>query len=111
MTTTNSNLEKFEALNVSTQIALHNEYCQENGYSDDEIFDFDDEFFNMFFEGKPMEAARATQFGDVNWSDDYIHFNGYGNLESISEHNILDYIDAENLVIWLEENDRLDELE
>lgn len=52
-----------------------------------DVQEFDDEFFNTYFEGKPMEAVRAWHFGgdDNNWSDEYIRFNGYGNLETLSE--------------------------
>ena len=50
-----------------------------------EIYEFDDDFFSTYFDGKPEEAARATFFGNIqNWMDDYIRFNGYGNLESLS---------------------------
>lgn len=59
--------------------------------------EFDSEFFNTYFYNNPMEAARATNFGDVNWNDDYIHFDGYGNLESASaqdyENELEDYKD------------------
>lgn len=52
-----------------------------------DVYEFDDEFFDTFFEGKPLEAARATFFGDIqNWMDEYIRFNGYGNLESLSDY-------------------------
>ena len=49
-----------------------------------------------------MEAARAASFGDVNWLDDYITFNGYGNLKSLS--NPIDAIDESALIEWLMEN-------
>ncbi len=29
----------------------------------------------------PAKAVRAAIFGDVHWSDDYVRFNGCGNLE------------------------------
>lgn len=45
-------------------------------------YDFDEDFFDTFFAGKPMEAARATFFGNINWADNYIRFNAYGNLVS-----------------------------
>lgn len=49
-------------------------------------YEFDDEFFNIHF-NNPMEAARATYFGNIqNWLDPYIRFNGYGNLESVGEY-------------------------
>lgn len=52
-----------------------------------EVYDFDDDFFDTYFTGKPEEAARATYFGAIqSWMDDYIRFNGYGNLESLSEY-------------------------
>lgn len=47
---------------------------------------FDDEFFEMAFPNNPLEAARACFFGEINsWCDDYIRFNGYGNLESCND--------------------------
>jgi hypothetical protein len=45
----------------------------------------DDEFFNIYFEGKPMEAVRSAHYGNYNYTDEYVRFNGYGNLESLSE--------------------------
>lgn len=55
-----------------------------------EYYENDEEFFNMFFEGRPMEVARATYYGDYNFMDEYVHFNGYGNLESCSEYEYED---------------------
>ena len=47
-------------------------------------YPFDEEFFENFF-SDPMEAARATFFGDIhNWNDELIRFDSYGNLESSS---------------------------
>lgn len=31
-----------------------------------------------------VEVARATAFGDVNWGDDLIRFDDYGNLETLT---------------------------
>ena len=45
-----------------------------------------EDFFDTFFEGKPMEVARATYYGDYNFMDDYVQFNAYGNLKSVSEY-------------------------
>jgi len=91
----------YENLDDSEKISLWNEYCSEQR-NEDEIYSFDDEFFEIFFADKPMEAARAASFGDVNWSDDYISFNGYGNLKSLS--NPIDAIDENSLIEWLIEN-------
>ncbi|AYJ75640.1 hypothetical protein BSP18_006 [Bacillus phage BSP18] len=48
----------------------------------------DEEFFNVFFEGKPMEAVRAAIYGDYRYTDDYVKFDGYSNLVSVSEYDM-----------------------
>ena len=77
-----------------------------------EVFEFEEEFFNMFFMDKPFEAFRATFFGSVNnWTDEYIRFNAYGNLESLSEyeHN-KELIEYQNEILDTVENN-LDDLD
>lgn len=44
-----------------------------------------DEFINLMFEGDPVGAANAAHFGTYNPMDDYIHLDGYGNIETITE--------------------------
>ena len=51
------------------------------------VYDFDEDFFQIFYNNDPMRAAQATHFGDVNWSDEYITFDGYENLKSYSEYS------------------------
>lgn len=58
-----------------------------------EVYTFDENFFNTYYLNNPMEAARAATFGKLNWSDEYIRFDGYGNLESLSSG------DYENLLV------------
>lgn len=89
--------EKFNDLSVSNKVAIFNEFCLEHGDSDNMLYSFDEEFFSMSF-SNPMEAARATFFGNIeSWSDEYIRFNAYGNLESLSDYKaeseIEDYIE------------------
>lgn len=43
----------------------------------------DEDFFNVHFT-EPMEAVRAAYFGEYQYSDDYVRFNAYGNLKSVS---------------------------
>lgn len=52
-----------------------------------EVYNNDEEFFNMFFVDNPMEVARAIYYGDYNYNDEYVKFNGYANLESLSDYN------------------------
>ena len=57
-------VEKFNELSTSEKIAIFNEYCLEYGDSDNMLNSFDEDFFEMAF-SNPMEAARATFFGDI----------------------------------------------
>lgn len=67
----------------SDAVALHNEYCYENGSYDDEIIEM--ERFDEICEGMtPSDIARSIFCGDFNPNHDYFHFNGYGNFESTS---------------------------
>lgn len=63
-----------------------NEYCQANGYYDDEYYYNDDDFFNEYFNGcEPMKIIQATYFGDYHYTDNWVQFNGYGNLDSFDD--------------------------
>ena len=85
-----------------------------------EVYENDEEFFNMFFEGKPAELARAIYYGDFNYNDEYIKFNGYGNLETFSEYEYEELLEenieeiTENLIVYAEyisiDNEELDDL-
>jgi hypothetical protein len=80
--------EKFMDCDRDEKIAMLQEYY-ENEYPDDEWYNFDDEFFNMFFENKPADAVRSCFFGNIkSWNDDYIRFDGYANLESARAYEV-----------------------
>lgn len=51
-----------------------------------DYYDNDEYFLNDMFE-KPDDAVRAAYYGDYNYMDDYVRFNGYGNLESFSQYD------------------------
>lgn len=55
-----------------------------------EAYPNDEDFFDTFFSHDVMGAVRAIQYGDYNLNDDYVGFDGYGNLVSF---NYLVYID------------------
>lgn len=64
----------------------------------------DDEFWEIYFDDNPQEAARATYFGDIrNWNDPYIRFNAYGNLETTYKIDYKPYED-EILEEWLNQH-------
>lgn len=64
-----------------------NEHYENLGYCDDTIYSFDEDTINELF-SNPWDALRATHFGDTNFTDDYFHFNGYGNIETLSDWKI-----------------------
>ena len=86
------------------EASLEDIYNQLDSEYQENIIDwipFDDDFWKNYFKDNPYEAARATYFGNIqNWNDDYIRFNGYGNLETT--HSIdYDLYDTEILEAWL----------
>ena len=56
-----------------------------------DFWENDEEFFNTFFDN-PMEAIRATYYGNYNYNDEYVKFNGYGNIDSYSEYERIEEI-------------------
>lgn len=85
--------EKWSELSREDRIRCFNDYAREHR-SDDELYEFDEDFFNTFFKGNPMDAVRSCFFGNIqNWNDEYIRFNGYGNLVSMSEWEAADWAD------------------
>ncbi len=87
-------LEHLETLNTSDIIHIHNQYCQNHNYSDDEIYWNDEDFFETFFPNNSYEVARATFYGDYNFSHEYVRFNWYGNLESLDSFSTSDFVES-----------------
>jgi hypothetical protein len=83
--------EEWYALSASERCRIYLDYLRE--YDTEKAwYGFDEKFFQTFFEDNPMEAVRATFFGKIeSWSDDYIRFNAYGNLESASKYQVENY--------------------
>ena len=81
-----------------------------------DFWENDEEFFNTFFENK-IEVARAICYGDYNYNDDYVRFNGYGNIESFSEYDMIEKLKdsieeiVENLIEYKDNIDYDENLE
>jgi hypothetical protein len=82
-------------------LALHNEYCRNMSYYDDEIFDNDPYIINELF-SDTFKALQCMFYGQYNPNDDFFKFDGYGNLQSI--HYIKDYIDIKSIVLHIFED-------
>lgn len=67
-----------------------------NGYNGSldhlNFYENDEDFFNAFFSDNPMEVARATFYGNYKYCDQYVRFNGYGNLDSFDDYEIIQEI-------------------
>lgn len=99
-------MEKVKAYLLENMEELKDVVREVNGWNSDlEHLDYqynDEDFFDAYFGGKPMEAVRAVCYGDYKYMDDYVGFNGYGNLVSLSTYefeeelktNIDDIVDA-----------------
>ena len=83
--------QKFYELNTAQRIGLYNDWCAETG--NEYIEYFDENFFDTYFSDK-MEVCRATVYGEVNFSDEFIRLNAYGNLESLTESEAMAIIEG-----------------
>ena len=93
--------EILDSTDDSTVIELWNDY-QDAISGEQRVYEFDDQFFEDYF-SNPYDAARATYFGSIeNWTNPYITFNGYGNLESLS--NPIDMISLYDLANYINDN-------
>lgn len=103
-------VEGFENCELSSKIAIHNTYvCETDCSFENEIESNDEDFFNTVFEGKPMEAVRASYYGDYRYNDDWVWFNAYGNLKSGDYEEQLPLCDAEEMAEWfIEHYDEVD---
>lgn len=80
---------------------LHNTYCRETNRFDDEIYENDEYFFETFFQGSNFDLVQRIFFGDYNFSDEYVRFNGYANLETLHGRDLHDHIDKEAIIEWV----------
>lgn len=74
-------------MNTYEKVQAVNEHYENQGYCDDTIYSFDEDTINELF-SNPWDALRAAHFGDINFTDDYFQFNGYGNIETLSDWKI-----------------------
>jgi len=82
-------------------IELWNEYCEEANDKNGRIYPNDEDFFKLFFTDV-YEVVRAISFGDYTFTDDYVYFNGYGNLKTFNYYGDADCpISERDLEQWL----------
>jgi len=92
-------------LDKTVLINLWNDYCSYHNM-DDYIYDNNEYELGEMFSGPSavIDALRAATYGNYKIGDDYVVFNGYGNLESFDESEAEEHIDFEILADYLHEN-------
>jgi hypothetical protein len=76
-------IEQINNLSESDLVRLNNLYCIAMNYNNDEIYNNDEDFFDTFFKST-FDAVRAISYGSYVYSDEYVKFDGYGNLVSFN---------------------------
>jgi hypothetical protein len=85
-------IEAINQLDYYELVILNNEFCQNAGYPDAEIYGNDDDFFSTFFSSNPIQLARAIFYGDYNYSHQNVMFDGYGNLKSFPDYDTINQL-------------------
>ena len=93
-------LEMLRDMNDSDLVAVHNEYCGKVSYDDDMIF-YMEELDELMYGMKPLDILREAREVDTN--DDWIRWNGYGNLESTDYPQ--DWMELDEIADYIVEND------
>ena len=93
-------LEMLRDMNDNDLVAVHNEYCGKVRYDDDRIY-YMEELDELMYGMKPMDILREAR--DVNTNDDWIRWNGYGNLESTDCPE--DWMELDEIADYIVEND------
>ena len=71
-----------------------------------EFYENDDDFFEMFFDERSLDMLHAMKYGNFDFDDEYVKFNGYGNLETYSYREMIEEVESciEEIVENLIEN-------
>lgn len=87
-------------------IAAWNNWCENENYGDDTVYNNDNDTYTMLF-GEDIDAAlRAASYGEYTYTHEYCCLDGYGNL--VTFNYICDSncpIDTDTLVDYFEEHE------
>jgi hypothetical protein len=89
-TVVNQVIKAINEMDCTELVMLNNEYCESINGMDSMIYSNDDNFLEDYFNSK-SDLARAISYGDYRYMDNWVTFNGYGNLESFN------YMDTDKL--------------
>jgi hypothetical protein len=84
-------------MNYYDIVLLHNEVCNNISHYDSMIFENDPYTINDYFPDS-FKALQAMFYGEYNPNHEFFTLNGYGNLESINDYNIMDHINIYEII-------------
>ena len=76
-------IEEINGFNDKELKDLNNIFCSLTNSEDDMIYNNDQEFFDMFFYNNALGAIKKTHYGNYNYPESFVKFNGYDNIVSI----------------------------
>lgn len=100
--------EMLDDLSDDEKLDLYNRYCEYNDDPESMIYPNDDDFLETMFGTNVNDVARAVYYGDYKYTDKYIKFDGYGNLQTYYEsYDALEdnFVDSEMVDFILENED------
>lgn len=95
-------------LEFNDLVYIWNDFCRENEWYENEVFENDQYGLELVFAGKDnlQDLARAIHYGSYNYQDTHFTFDGMGHINSFSWTNeLLDFIDEDELLKWLNERE------
>lgn len=81
-------------------LEIYNELVENAGYSDDRVYNNGESFLDEMF-SSPSDAVAAVCYGDYKFTDDFVKFDGYANLQS--GNYLTDLVDKDTFLDLLEE--------
>lgn len=102
--------EMIDDLDNDEKLDLYNQYCEYNNDPDSIIYPNDDEFLETMFGDNVSGLARAISYGDYKYTDKYVKFNGYGNLQTYydSYDAVKDNFIYDDLIDFIAEDKNID---
>lgn len=79
---------------------LWNTFCGYNNWDEDHVSLNNEDFFNLYYENKPVQLVIDISRSDYNWHHKYVmKKDSRGGLKSFD--NLLENIDVDALIKWL----------
>lgn len=71
-----------EGMDDDSKLEFFHKYCEKYNF-EDFLYENDEEFFDIFYSNNNIiELIQNLQYGDYRINDEYVTFDGYGNLKS-----------------------------